>query len=134
MAKLISREAAPAPATMRATQRPLSASVSAMPSVNTTPSTAAKNQPARLAPVTEKTSAWLMVSNESAKAAPTAAITAPIEIQAPVYSSHCGGCQSLATSATPTPTSVTTTPWPSEKKSPHQRERLERVKPSMATK
>src|SRR5437764_3322451 len=139
MAMLMMREALAArwsaDLTSRATQRPLAASVTAMPHVNTTPKMAAKAQPARLAPVIEKTSAWLMVSNESANAAPTAAITAgwlarasrsgsqwlrmpesatdcpgvarsavtrlaspstistPMEIQAPVYSSHSGGCQ-----------------------------------------
>ena len=73
---------------------------------------------------------------DSRFATPSTART-PTEMQTPSCSSHCGACQSLANSATPTPTSVTTTPWPSEKNSPHQRRissrGLERVKPSMAT-
>src|SRR4051812_47509138 len=78
IAMLMTREAAAArwsaDRTRRATQRPLRASVNAMPQVKTTPRIAAKTQPARLAPVIEKTSAWLIVSNESANAAPTPAI------------------------------------------------------------
>src|SRR3954462_3457738 len=58
--------------TRREIHQPFSASVDAMPSVKTAPSTAAKAAPAPA----EKTSAWLTVSNETAKAAPTAAITA----------------------------------------------------------
>ena len=59
-----------------ATQNPFRASTSAMPSVKTRPSTVAKSQPASAAPVSEKASAWLIVSNESANAAPMAAMNA----------------------------------------------------------
>ena len=45
-------------------------------SVNTSPSAAAKIQPATLEPVIENSIAWLMVSKDSANAAPTEAMTA----------------------------------------------------------
>jgi hypothetical protein len=57
----------------------------------------------------------------------------PIDTSTPDTSSHAGGCQRLAASATATPTRVTTRPWPSEKKTPVHGERFARVSPSIAT-
>ncbi len=59
-----------APRTIFATHQPFSPSVTTMPRVKTRPSRVAKSHPAIAAPVSEKASAWLIVSNESAKAAP----------------------------------------------------------------
>src|SRR5258708_697031 len=77
IARLIAREAraarASAERTRWLTHRPFTVSVTIMPPVNTTPRKAAKSQPATFAPVTEKSTAWLSVSNEIAKEAPTAA-------------------------------------------------------------
>ncbi len=79
MARLMTREAAAAResarCTRRLTQRPFSASVATMPAVKTRPRSVAKSHPARCDPVIEKSTAWLMVSNEIANAAPTAAMS-----------------------------------------------------------
>ena len=79
MARLITREAAAARRsavrTRWLTHKPLSASVDAIPAVNTRPRAPAKSPPARCEPVTENSTAWLRVSNERANAAPTAAMS-----------------------------------------------------------
>ncbi len=79
IAKLMTREAAAARAsadrTRWLTQRPLRESVAIMPAVKMRPSARRRAQPARCEPVSEKSTAWLIVSKESANAAPTAAMS-----------------------------------------------------------